>query len=121
MHKVNLNLRENDILSMPVSCKVSSDIAKFLLSRLTVSVSGLLRTDILNLSDANSLLVTRDFHLANIPKAGCHSNDPYWVAQVCETLIKRTNAESVGSCIRDIDQFWGGLENTEPILAKLRS
>ena len=108
MDHESVNLRAIDISSTPVSRAVSSDIAKFLLSRLTVGVSGLLRTDILNLSDENSLHVTRYFHLANIPKAGRHSNDPYWVAQVCETLIKCTNAKSVSSCIKDIDQFWGG-------------
>ena len=103
MDHESVNLRAIDISSTPVSRAVSSDIAKFLLSRLTVGVSGLFRTDILNFFDENFLHVSRNFHLANISKAGCHSNDPYWVAQVCETLIKRTNAKTVGSCIRDID------------------
>ena len=85
-----LNIRTIEIPSANVSRTITSEIAKVIAKNLYID-DGNLMCCLLNLNAEASNTASRDFNLANVPKAGRHSNNPYWLAQVCEIIPKGTN------------------------------
>ena len=114
-----LNIRTIEIPSANVSRTITSDIAKVIAKHLYID-DGNLMCCLLNLNAEASNTANRDFNLNNVPKAGKHANNPYWLAQISEILLKRTNPQSVPDCTRDLDAFWPQVDNNVEILQKLK-